>query len=462
MIRRTVIRSRPSGERGIALSKWISRNLSAQLFCCVLISLLVAGLSFAVSSSIGIQILNHTVYGDAFLERIADKQFDHLQEFVTEEDVTLDNLTPLLHTWFRRSVGRKLYLVLYQNDHILFDSSAPISTDGIPNLNAEQFDIALEDPDYGHDLVLSDGTVVQAYLYYYSGNIYYAWSTLFSFGVAFAVFSVCFISFVHRKLSYIKQLKQELEILAGGQLDFPISIHGQDEIGELALGIDQMRRSLIAHQESEDQIRLANSQLVTAMSHDLRTPLTSLLAYLELLDRQKYSSEEQLHLLIHKSLEQTMRIRSMADKLFEYFLVYASEWEHPELEPTDADELFGQFWGEYAFSLESKQFTVHTDFKPLHGTIQANLDLLRRAFDNLYSNLMKYADISVPIEISFHRDHDQVCLTLKNGIPDKVDKKESTNIGLNTCKRILKYHNGTFETQVTPDTFLVIVCLPIH
>lgn len=443
------------------MSKWISRNLSAQLFCCVLVSLLIAGLSFAMSSYIGVQILDHTVYGDAFLEQIADKQFDHLQEFVSEDDVTPNNLSPL-YTWFRRSVGRKLYLVLYQNDHILFDSAAPVSTDGLPLLNPEQFDITLEDPDYGHDLVLSDGSVVQAYLYYYSGNMYYAWSTLFSFGVAFAVFSVCFISFVHRKLSYIKQLKQELEILAGGQLDFPISIHGQDEIGELALGIDQMRRSLIAHQESEDQIRLANSQLVTAMSHDLRTPLTSLLAYLELLDRKKYSDEEQLHLLIHKSLEQTMRIRSMADKLFEYVLVYASEWEHPELEPMDADEVFGQFWGEYAFSLESRQFTVKTSFGPLSGIIQVNPDLLRRAFDNLYSNLMKYADPSVPIEIDFHREGEQVHLLLKNGIPSQMDKKESTNIGLNTCKRILKYHNGSFETEVTEKCFCARVCLPIQ
>ena len=278
----------------------------------------------------------------------------------------------------------------------------------------------------------------------------------------FILFSVCFISFVHRKLSYIKQLKQELEILAGGQLDFPISIHGQDEIGELALGIDQMRRSLIAHQESEDQIRLANSQLVTAMSHDLRTPLTSLLAYLELLDRKKYSDEEQLHLLIHKSLEQTMRIRSMADKLFEYVLVYASEWEQPELEPMDADEVFGQFWGEYAFSLESRQFTVKTSFGPLSGIIQVNPDLLRRAFDNLYSNLMKYADPSVPIEIDFHREGEQVHLILKNGIPSQMDKKESTNIGLNTCERILRYHNGSFETEVTEKNFCARVCLPIR
>ena len=422
---------------------------------------MLAGLSFVVCSYIGAQILDHTVYGEAFTNQIADKRFEQMQEYIDAEDVTPKTISRL-SIWFRHSGNRKLYVAIYQDDQILFDSTAPYSSDGSMNLDPDQFDITLENQNRSYDLTLADGTKVQAFLYYYAGDLYYVWSTLFSFGIAFGVFSTCFISFVHRKLSYIKQLKEELEILAGGQLDFPISIHGQDEIGELAIGIDQMRRSLIAHQESEDQIRLANSQLVTAMSHDLRTPLTSLLAYLELLDRKKYTSEDQLHLLIHKSLEQTMRIRAMADKLFEYVLVYASEWEHPELEPMDADELFGQFWGEYAFSLESKQFTVHTDFEPLGGTIQANLDLLRRAFDNLYSNLMKYADITVPIEIAYRRDGDQVCLTLENGIPAQMDKKESTNIGLNTCKRILKYHKGRFETEVTEERFCVRVYLPIQ
>ena len=88
--------------------------------------------------------------------------------------------------------------------------------------------------------------------------------------------------------------------------------------------------------------------------------------------------------------------------------------------------------------------------------------LLRRAFDNLYSNLMKYADPSVPIEIDFHREGEQVHLILKNGIPSQMDKKESTNIGLNTCKRILKYHNGSFETEVTEKSFCARVCLPIQ
>ncbi|MBR6628987.1 MAG: argininosuccinate synthase, partial [Bacteroidaceae bacterium] len=97
----------------------------------------------------------------------------------------------------------------------------------------------------------------------------------------------------------------------------------------------------------EQQMRSANSELITAMSHDLRTPLTSLLAYLEIIERKKYVDEEQMYSLIHKSIGQTMRIKNMADKLFEYFLAYATEWEEAEMEFVDADMLLEQILGEY-------------------------------------------------------------------------------------------------------------------
>ncbi len=279
--------------------------------------------------------------------------------------------------------------------------------------------------------------------------------------LAFAAFSLCFVSLVHKKLRYIQRLKKELDILAGGDLNYSVTVQGQDELSELAFGIDEMRRSILKHQQAEDDIRSANSQLVTAMSHDLRTPLTSLLAFLEILDRDKVQSEEQRRHLIRQSLMQTMSIKSMADKLFEYFLVYTSEWEQPELEPQDADGLLGQFWQEYAFALESHGFTVKTDFEELHGTIEANLELLRRAFDNLYANLVKYAEPSRPIWLAYHRENNQVLLTIKNTVSSKRDRRESTNIGLNTCCRILRMHNGDFETMESDGLFTVEIRLPL-
>ena len=206
---------------------------------------------------------------------------------------------------------------------------------------------------------------------------------------------------------------------------------------------------------------MASSQLVTAMSHDLRTPLTSLLAYLELIDRGKYESPEQLHLFIKKSLDKTYRIKDMADQLFEYFLVYSAEWEQPDLEKQNADTLFRQIWSDYAFSLESKGFSVHTDFQPIDGIVQINVELLRRTFDNIYSNLLKYADPSKPVEIAFACRNEKIQLQVVNHISPFRDKRESTNIGLNTCVRVMEYHNGTFTFTEESDIFTATLTFPL-
>lgn len=430
------------------------RSLSVQLLFGALLSLLAAALSFALFFAIGNVFLDHTVYGESFSDKMSDRQFRQLQSFVEREGITTDRLSRL-NAWCSR--GNGVYLTVYQDGTLIYES--PVVKDQA--FHPDDFDPTAENMEREYILRFSDGVETQAFLYYFASDAFFFWMTAVSGLLAFAVFSLCFVTLIHRKLRYIQKLKMELDILAGGDLDYAVTVQGQDELSELAVGIDEMRRSILAHQRAEDEIRAANSQLVTAMSHDLRTPLTSLLAFLELLDRDKVRDEEQRRHLIHQSLTQTMSIKSMADKLFEYFLVYTSEWEQPELEAQNADEILGQFWQEYAFALESHGFTVHTDFGELCGTIEVNLELLRRAFDNLYANLVKYAEPSQPISIRYHREEGQVLLTIQNTISSQRDLRESTNIGLNTCRRILRMHRGSFETTEADGVFTAEIHLPL-
>lgn len=454
MTRKTAASFRPSGERGTGLGKKISDSLSAQLLCGVVISILAAVLTFFAMLHLGNALLNSTVYGQPFEKKMASLQFDGLQEYVTEENITQDTIQQL-NVWCHQ--GRRVYLTVYKDGNRLFASDVPSHSP--VNSNSALKD---EDPDSEFALTLNDGTHVQAFLYYFASIRYHSVMVAVSYLSAFLAFSVCFIILVHRKLAYVKKMKSELDILAGGALEYPVTVRGNDELGQLAYGIDQMRQSILAHQRTEELTRSASSQLVTAMSHDLRTPLTSLLAYLELMDRGKYQNEEQLHQFIKKSLDQTLRIKTMADQMFEYFLVYSASGEQPDLETQDADTLFNQFWNEYAFSLENDGFTVDVDFQPLQGNVQVNPDLLRRAFDNLYSNLTKYADNSRPISIAFRRTGNQAQLLLRNFISPARNHRESTNIGLNTCRRIMDYHNGSFETAERDGIFEVVLQLPIE
>lgn len=103
------------------------------------------------------------------------------------------------------------------------------------------------------------------------------------------------------------------------------------------------------------------------------------------MERGKYESEDQLHHFIDRSLEKTLRIKSMADQLPEYYLVCAAEWEPPTTECVDADETFHQF-----------RMTAH-----------------------------------------FHCEESNAVLTAENSISGERNACESTGIGLNTRKRLL-------------------------
>ena len=429
-------------------------SLSAQLLLGALLSLFAAALAFSLFCLIGNFCLDHTVYGNKFSGKMSERQFRHLQDYVIQESITSGNLNRL-NAWCSRENG--IYLTLYKDGQLIYESSASREQ----KLNPEGLDPEFEDAEREYPLSFSDGVSVQAFLYYFAGDAFYFWMIGVSGLLSFAVFSLCFITLIHRKLTYIEQLKKELDILAGGDLTYTVTIRGRDELSELASGIDEMRRSILTHQESEDAIRSANSQLVTAMSHDLRTPLTSLMAYLELLDRDKVKDEQQRRHLIRQSLSQTVSIKAMADKLFEYFLVYTSEWEQPNLENIDADEIMGHFWQEYAFALESHGFVVETAFEKLNGSLKTNIELLRRTFDNLYSNILKYAEPSEPVHIRYFRENDQVILILQNTVSPIQDRMESTNIGLNTCRRILKMLGGSFDVQESNNTYCVRLLLPM-
>ena len=287
------------------MSRRISENLRLQLFCAVLLSLFVGVVVFGISFLFGNTLLDKTVYGHSFADKMADQQFSKLQEYVEDEAISLNNLQRL-NAWCSR--GEKVYLTIYQDDALIYESHT--SDKESNNLSEQEFDPNMEDPDNEYILTLHGDVKVRAFLYYYAGDAFYFWMTVVSGLLAFAAFSLCFVVLISRKVSYITRLKEELDILSGGQLEYAVTVNGKDELGELASGIDQMRRSILKHQETENQMRSANSELITAMSHDLRTPLTSLLAYLEIIQRKKYRDEQQMEELIHKSVEMCIRDRS--------------------------------------------------------------------------------------------------------------------------------------------------------
>ena len=110
--------------------------------------------------------------------------------------------------------------------------------------------------------------------------------------------------------------------------------------------------------------------------------------------------------------------------------------------------------------MENHGFTVETAFGELNGKVAVNLELLRRAFDNLYANLVKYAEPTAIIRIAYRREAGEARLTIANAVSSQRESRESTNIGLNTCRRIMRMLGGSFEANETAGVFTAEVRLP--
>lgn len=177
-------------------------------------------------------------------------------------------------------------------------------------------------------------------------------------------------------------LGKELEILKGGDLNYQITIRGNDELAALAGEMDSMRRAIRSRQEEEELAHLANRGIVTAMSHDLRTPLTALMGYLDILSIEEDPGKKQKYLSVCR--DKACQIKSLSDKLFEYFLVYSSDQDELHADEVNGAEFVGQIVEESLFDLENEGIEVARRAGEITCRLLVDVDLMRRVFGNLF------------------------------------------------------------------------------
>ncbi|MFR6333488.1 MAG: histidine kinase dimerization/phospho-acceptor domain-containing protein, partial [Eisenbergiella sp.] len=201
-----------------------------------------------------------------------------------------------------------------QENDIIFSSDSRF----IVPLPADEYGETIKDTSEASgvfNVTFTDGAVQAALVYtgyenYQSAGVIV---TLLS-GLCFAVILYLLI---RKKVKYIELLGKELEILKGGDLNYQITIRGNDELAALAGEMDSMRRAIRSRQEEEELAHLANRGIVTAMSHDLRTPLTALMGYLDILSIEEDPGKKQKYLSVCR--DKACQIKSLSDKLFEIF-----------------------------------------------------------------------------------------------------------------------------------------------
>ena len=421
-----------------------------------------------VSRAVGTATIQWAVteaYSGTKYEDKTEEVLKDLNQFIKKHKVTEQNIE-LLVAWVQRQ--RDVYVTFYRDiDPILGPYMAPDSpkTDSWEDDEAENPDeidsVELYPTSNYHDVMLYDGTVIKVDLEVYLDvdNLY--WADIAEYGSGAIVFILLLFALIHRKIRYINQLEQDLKVLGGGNLEYPITIKGRDELTSLAAGIEALKNGILEEQQMKAEAEKANMELVTAMSHDLRTPLTSLIGYLELLNMHRYEDEEQLKKYLEYCRKKAFQMKKVSDRLFEYFLVYGREEKGLQLQKIPSVELAEDLCNGQFFDWQDHGGTIRCQIGNLEGFVQVDSEYMQRVMDNLISNLKKYGDPQFPLEIEAKEQLDMLHIQVTNHIRDRKDHPESTQIGLKTCRKIMENHGGSFTWKQEKDEFMITIMFPL-
>ncbi|WP_234124463.1 HAMP domain-containing sensor histidine kinase [Clostridium hydrogenum] len=215
--------------------------------------------------------------------------------------------------------------------------------------------------------------------------------------VAVILFIFLFFAFTQSRIAYISSIKKHVSKIAHGDLSCRIPLKYKNELRELAEDINNMGEKL----EREESKR---SEFLTNISHDLRTPLTTILGYIDMIKKEKYSSQDELLKYINIMDKKGIFLKSMLDDFFEYSKL-SSKDVILEKEQLNLSELIRQavFQETAVFEKDNLKLTVNLPETPLY--IEGDAELIYRSVNNLISNAKKYSKENTEIIVSVFNEN---------------------------------------------------------
>ena len=431
------------------------------LVVIILIGAILSTLTYVACRSVIILFVEQEYTSEeAHLSR-EEEYLQDLDRWIQAEGITPSELPPL-REWVAREAY--IYLLVYEEDRLVFRSDDYVQ--GASGLTVEyptgeDLFRSTKGKDR-HAIVLGDKTLEVA-LTEYSEYFYYDMANLFSVVAAIIVLAFILILYFQRVTRRISRLARDVRRVSAGDMNHHIRTDEiQDEISRLCTNVENMRASIVLTLEKERAAVNANAELITSMSHDIRTPLTVLIGYLDVM---KLQTKDEATLQYLRSAEQTaLRLKKLSDDMFQYFLVYSEDEEEQVLENYDARTLLEQMLSEHVILLKENGFILECEYSDTFlnasPSLYTDAPQCMRIIDNVFSNITKYTDKSRPIRIHFSENEKEVAISFENAIRSDADQAESTGIGLRTCARISKLLGCHFSTEETDDRFIAYFSLP--
>ena len=271
---------------------------------------------------------------------------------------------------------------------------------------------------------------------------------------------IYFILISNKFVTYVREIISGVERMKSGDLMEEIPVRGEDEFSEIAASINEMRQNLYETMEAQKTVEKTKDELITNVAHDLRTPLTSILGYLDLLTQGDFLTEEQKQKYLGIVSSKAKQLETLVKDLFDYTR-YDRNKVKIKKEILDLNLFVPQLVDEFYPSFMDHQLECRTDFYEGALNIEGNGELLARAIGNLISNAIKYGADGKLVEVHTGLKDKKAFVAIVNygkiipakdldKIFDKFYRVENsrslktggTGLGLAIAKNIINLHEG--------------------
>ena len=294
--------------------------------------------------------------------------------------------------------------------------------------------------------------------------------TAFLAGIGAIIILMFLASFVTRRMNRI--VMEPVELLVAGaeriknrNLNEKIIYHGETEFEHVCETFNDMQQTILDDQEQRAKTERARTDMVTGISHDLRTPLTSIQGYIKGVLDGVADTDEKKRMYLKTAYESTEEMNVLLTKLFEFSRIESGQMPF-RMVNVDLGEYTAAYTAqkETAADPEALKIRLHME-KPYFTEISLDVEQMRRVFDNLLENSMKYAGVTpVQIDVSIAETEDEVILTWKDngkGVPqeklgriferfyrcDEARQEKGSGVGLYVVKYIMERHRGSVQAE---------------